>query len=674
MGRKDFQVKVHGHRIELGEIEYHLQQHSDIHQAIVIFDQTSQRLVGYIMPETHSAHSNDYDRSEIEITDPIERTNFKLARHGIRHQDEVKMSFSLIKPKLTEKLTNTYYARKSYRQFINEIIEKSMIEDVLRKCYNRRNENRISRSSIDLDILSQLLSVLTPINVSDQPLPKYRYASAGSLYPVQVYVELPTSIHKFSPGLYYHNPDRHTLELVNACVNNENNNIHLHFIGRSSAIAPLYGKTLGTQFCILETGYMLGLLEKEAAKLGLILSKVSHIEFAEPIVDIDENDTHYCFTISFSEQHISDGDSNNDIECIVYLKTNRNNKKQWFIYDKEGETVIPFDIEEETIKNEMSLFFDEDNDTKVIFHDCQGAVFFVNRSPYTLDVGRMSHLLMDDGLEMNIGMCPIGTRSDLPSKVNRTLDKILNHHRLTGKNCLLHTLLIGKINNEQKYAKTISKIKSLPKWNETLKAYLSEKLPAYMIPLHFMTVSSFPLSSNGKIDRNSLPKLSMSVLKKEKVDIAPRTELEKTVANIWQQILCTDQLALERSSSESNQLPSVINDIISSTDDTTSNFSHQDSELFSHISTTTSFFDLGGDSLLLIQIYRQYHSLFNFDTEVLTIRPFFVQNTLAEHAKLLESFVMNNIKSEQWRTLHISEGNKFFWHILRQTETFLYLM
>ncbi|CAF5054444.1 unnamed protein product, partial [Rotaria sp. Silwood1] len=51
VGRKDFQVKLHGHRIELGEIEYHLEQHPDIHQAIVTVDNKSQRLIAYIMPE-----------------------------------------------------------------------------------------------------------------------------------------------------------------------------------------------------------------------------------------------------------------------------------------------------------------------------------------------------------------------------------------------------------------------------------------------------------------------------------------------------------------------------------------------------------------------------------------------------------------------------------------------
>ncbi|CAF4455712.1 unnamed protein product, partial [Adineta steineri] len=91
------------------------------------------------------------------------------------------------------------------------------------------------------DILSQLLVVLTPISISGQPLPKYRYASAGNLYPVQVYVELTTSIDNISPGVYYHNPDEHTLELISTHINDEMMNIRLHLVGRSSAIAPLYG-------------------------------------------------------------------------------------------------------------------------------------------------------------------------------------------------------------------------------------------------------------------------------------------------------------------------------------------------------------------------------------------------------------------------------------------------
>ncbi|CAF4423558.1 unnamed protein product, partial [Adineta steineri] len=161
--------------------EHHLQQHPDIHQAIVNIDDKSQQLIGYVMPEKHSIQNEEYDSTEMLIADPIERINFKLARHSIRHQKKVEKSFTLRKPKLTETLINTYYMRKSYRQFTNETIERSTIEKLLKNGHNSNNNEKISLSHLDSDILSQLLVVLTPISISGQPLPKYRYASAGNL-------------------------------------------------------------------------------------------------------------------------------------------------------------------------------------------------------------------------------------------------------------------------------------------------------------------------------------------------------------------------------------------------------------------------------------------------------------------------------------------------------------
>ena len=72
--------------------------------------------------------------------------------------------------------------------------------------------------------------------------------------------------------------------------------------------------------------------------------------------------------------------------------------------------LISFDMELDITKEDIPLFFDNDDDTKVIFHDCQCAIFFIGQPEYRLNAGIISHLLMDDGLQMNIGMCPIGTR------------------------------------------------------------------------------------------------------------------------------------------------------------------------------------------------------------------------------------------------------------------------
>jgi amino acid adenylation domain-containing protein len=672
IGRKDFQVKVHGHRIELGEIEYHLQQHPDIHQAIVTLDKNLQQLIGYVIPEKHSVVNDGFNESEILIIDSIERNNFKLARHGIQHQHQIQKSFTLMKPNLSETLINTYYERKSYRQFTNEIIEKSTIEYLLTKCY-KNNFYKISQQSLDFDTLSQLLSVLTPINVDDQSLPKYRYASPESLYPIQVYIELHNAIDNIYPGLYYHNPNKHTLELIGNGVYYGKVNAHLHLVGRSSAIAPLYGKTLGSQFCILETGYIKGLLQQEASKLGFILSNITHIDVVNrENLDLNENDTHYCLEISSIEQDLYDDNCSDYPQCIIYMKSMIHSKDQWFIYDKENFILIPLDIGAEIIKVEIPLFFDEHDNTKVIFHDCQCAIFFIGQSEQRLNTGMMSHLLMIASSQMNIGICPIGTRSNLPVKINNTLDNILTHYGSIKGNIVLHTLFIAKISDEQKYERATSTIKTMPDCSEGLKTYLSEKLPMYMIPSHFITVSTFPMSSNGKIDRKSLPKISSSVLHKENAYVAPSTELEKTIAEIWQNLIYTDRLdsyhnninsiVLKRSDfSQSNKrmLVKLDESLSDSEMDVDLNwYKAQDNENF-RISTRTSFFNLGGDSLLLIQLYRHYQLLFGFDNESLTIRLFFEQNTIVQHAKLIETIVTTDTQSQQWQSLHITKGNLF---------------
>ncbi|UJR12977.1 hypothetical protein I4U23_000002 [Adineta vaga] len=663
IGRKDFQVKIHGHRIELGEIEYHLQQHSDIHQAIVTVDKSSQYLIGYIMPEKHSVINDDYNEAEISITDPIERTNFKLARHGIQHDYEVKKSYALTKPKLTETFINTYYARKSYRQFTNEIIEKSTIEHLLNKCcLTKKNVNQRFLQSFNFDNLSQLLSILTPINIYNHPLPKYRYASAGSLYPVQVYIELHTSIDDISPGIYYHNPDTHTLELIDNCVHDENLGIRLHLVGRSSAIAPLYGKTLGCQFCIIETGYMMGLLQQEASKLGFIFSRFMHNEEIDGhIINLDENDTHHCFTISSVQQDIAN--DSDYLQYIVYLKSVDYNKDQWFIYDKKDSTLISFDIELDVIKEDVPLFLGDHDDTKIIFNDCQCAIFYIGQSEHGLQAGMTSHLLMDGGLEMNIGMCPIGTRTNLPVKINKTLDNILTYCGSNKGNMLLHIMFMGKIRDEQKYERAISTVKSTPDYIDTLRTYLRENLPSYMIPSYFMTLSTFPLSPNGKIDRKSLPEISTFDLQKEDTYIAPTTELEKTIADIWRGLLNTNRPGayyIQSKSDGSKQATGIACNEISSTGICSSELWQLDTELFPRISAATSFFSAGGNSLLLIYLYREYQALFNFDNEVLSMRSFFQYNTVAEHAKLLQTVVVYNKEKKQWRKLYLSEGTASF--------------
>jgi len=103
---------------------------------------------------------------------------------------------------------------------------------------------------------------------------------------------------------------------------------------------------------------------------------------------------------------------------------------------------------------------------------------------------------------------------------------------------------------------------------ENLRAYLSEDLPAYMVPAYFVQMEAFPLTKNGKIDRKALPEPSGLSLSSTVEFIAPRNEVEEKIATAFADIL------------------GVAATTISIQDD---------------------FFNLGGDSIKLIRLVGRIH-------------------------------------------------------------------
>ena len=97
-----------------------------------------------------------------------------------------------------------------------------------------------------------------------------------------------------------------------------------------------------------------------------------------------------------------------------------------------------------------------------------------------------------------------------------------------------------------------------------LKDYLAKSLPEYMIPNYFVRLDQIPLTVNGKIDKKELPppEIIPSAGYEE-----PQNEVEKTLVNIWKQVLEIDKIG--------------IND---------------------------DFFELGGDSLAVIRVLTMCYS------------------------------------------------------------------
>jgi amino acid adenylation domain-containing protein len=101
---------------------------------------------------------------------------------------------------------------------------------------------------------------------------------------------------------------------------------------------------------------------------------------------------------------------------------------------------------------------------------------------------------------------------------------------------------------------------------EDLRSYLAERLAQYMVPTDFIKLERIPVTPNGKVDKNALP--APAVAEIDEVDYrAPATPTEVQVARVWAEVLGRSRVGVE-----------------------------------------SNFFDIGGTSILAIQLVARLHS------------------------------------------------------------------
>ncbi|HEX3385524.1 MAG TPA: thioesterase domain-containing protein, partial [Mucilaginibacter sp.] len=133
--------------------------------------------------------------------------------------------------------------------------------------------------------------------------------------------------------------------------------------------------------------------------------------------------------------------------------------------------------------------------------------------------------------------------------------------------------------------------------------FLKAKLPDYMVPSLWMELGELPLTSNNKIDRKALPDFDAEEQIKDNY-AAPRTETEKVMANIWQEVLKLPRIGID-----------------------------------------DNFFDIGGHSLLAVQITTRIEKKLDKKLQIATL---FSYPTIAQ----LTSFIdKENSKNIKWRSI-----------------------
>jgi len=84
--------------------------------------------------------------------------------------------------------------------------------------------------------------------------------------------------------------------------------------------------------------------------------------------------------------------------------------------------------------------------------------------------------------------------------------------------------------------------RELPPDLDQLRNYLKVSLPDYMTPSHFIFLDRLPLTPAGKVDRLALPKPEAV---SRNVFVAPRTDLEQSLAKVWQETLAVPRVGLD---------------------------------------------------------------------------------------------------------------------------------
>ncbi|HEV3076512.1 MAG TPA: amino acid adenylation domain-containing protein [Thermoanaerobaculia bacterium] len=76
----------------------------------------------------------------------------------------------------------------------------------------------------------------------------------------------------------------------------------------------------------------------------------------------------------------------------------------------------------------------------------------------------------------------------------------------------------------------------------SLRSFLEERLPVYMVPAAFVVMAALPLTPNGKLDRRALPEPEEGPSDAAAPFVAPRGAVEEVLAGIWEGLLGREQV------------------------------------------------------------------------------------------------------------------------------------
>ena len=537
-GRADNQVKLRGYRVELDEIAVSIEEHAWVRRAAALVTDDPrtgfQNLVACVELDPAEAavmdqgnHGSHHQSKQNKL-----QVRAQLANRGVR-EDADGTVVSLPGAQESEQQRRAAFARKTYRFYDGGPVSRADLLDLLAD----RPVAAFSRGLDELTFaeLGAMLRWFGQFHSDERLLPKYAYASPGALYATQMYLET-SGIAGLDAGSYYYHPVKHALVRIGAA--RPGAELSVHFVGRSSAIEPVYTTNV-REVLEFETGHMLGVFEEILSERGLMIRPSPFDESIMEDLGVAAED-HYLGTFAIGPR---DGSPDDDpTEIYVQAHPGQIADLPAGQYRHRGGALER--ISDEMVQPKHVIAINQRVHERASFGIAAVSRARDGRLDY-VNLGKKLHHLQRNGLGIGLMSSGYSSRSGHPLAAARRLDAVLESAGIEPGPS--YFFLGGRVSDEQirgedMYEDTVH----MQGPAEILKEDLARVVPDHMVPNRVLVLDQLPLTANGKVDTAALATSDeVAEAGSNAPHVEPSTDAERRLARLWSAALKYEQVSVE---------------------------------------------------------------------------------------------------------------------------------
>ncbi|MET8684887.1 amino acid adenylation domain-containing protein [Streptomyces sp. NPDC004732] len=548
LGRTDSQVKLRGFRVELDEIKVSVEKHDWVKSAAVLVrddPRTGANLVAFVELDPDRAALMDQGNHGAHHQSKQSKLQLKaqLGNLGTRQDDGLPV-VELPGRTATARQRRTVFARKTYRFYEGGQVTRDDILALLARPAVRTAAPR-APDTLTLAELGSLLRYFGQFPSGERLLPKYGYASPGSLYATQLYVEL-SGIAGLEAGHYYYHPVDHRLTLIGPAPAGRPR-LRVHFIGHRAAIEPVYQNNI-EEVLRFEAGHMVGLFDHVLPEYGLRVGSRADEPGVKDVLRCPDEDFYLAtYEVETAAAAVAPG----PVDLYVQAHPGRvaDLAEGQYRYQDGGLVRVSDGLirKQDVIAINQEVYARSSFGISMLGGAAAPWQRYVDlgRELQRLQLNDVGLGLMSSGYSSETGN-PLGSARRITDLLGAGPETAARPETAAGPDTASYFAVGGRVSAEQRLSEGMKEDSVHMRGPaEIVKDNLAETLPPYMVPNRVTVLDSFPLTPNGKIDHQALRELDKAAVDDADAPVVPpRTPTEEAVAALWRKVLRQDRVSI----------------------------------------------------------------------------------------------------------------------------------